>query len=285
MAPIAPGSDGAGSIRIPASFCGLFGFKPSRGAIPNPFAAVDPAGLAAIGPLARSVRDGAALLDVLNGDPLHHATPREGSFLAACARPPRALRLRLSVKSPLTPVDPQVESRVLDAARKLEALGHRIEEAPPLDGDLAEFLPLLQRIIANVPLPRFMDRFMEPTTRWMRAEGRRHSAAEVRAMRAPLEARITGWLGDADALVLPTVAQLPPRVGAFSGLHGEAMLRAVVPIGAFTAPFNVSGQPAASVHAGLSAEGLPIGVQLVGRAGADRQLIALCASLEEALRS
>jgi amidase len=289
MVPIAPGSDGAGSIRIPASLCGLFGFKASRDALPNPFRAVDTVGLATLGPIAASVRDAAALLDAIAGDPFHRDTPAPGSFRAACARPPGPLRVRLWMRSPLVRVEDEIERAVLGAARKLEDLGHRVEEGPPLEGDLDEFLPLMQRIMANAPLPRLLDRLMQPTTRWMRAEGRRFVMADVLAQQKRLQDRILTWFGDADAVLTPTVGTFAPRVGAYDGLGGEATLRASAQLGAFTAPFNVSGQPAATLPAGRAMAGaggtraLPIGVQLVGKPGGDRALLALSAALEEAL--
>jgi len=283
MLPIAPGSDGGGSIRIPASFCGLVGIKASRGALPNPYGAVDRVGLSSIGPIARSVRDAAALMDVLAGRPDHAPTPLPESFLAACDEPVRALRIRVLRKTPLATVDPDVDACVLRAARRLEDLGHHLDEGEAFDGSIDDFLPVFGRLMANAPVLPFTERLLQPTTQWVRAHGRRFSNAEALALREALERRVLDWFGDADAWLTPTVPTTAPALTAFAGLDGEATLRAAAPIGAFTAAFNASGQPAASVPAGMSQGGLPIGVQLVGRPGADRRVISLAAALEAAL--
>lgn len=285
MVPIAPGSDGAGSIRIPASFCGLVGIKPGRGVLFHEHAAVDPVEMSAIGPLAQNVRDAAALLDVLAGQPLHVDPPPPSSFLAACAERPGALKVRIGLLSPLATVDPEVEAAVRRAARALEELGHHVDEGGPIEGTLEEFLPLMARMVRGVPLPPFTERLLQPTTQWMRQRGKGTSKAEVIQRAKELARRVLAWFGDADLWVLPTSPRLPPAVGEYEGLDGEAVFRAVVPIGAFTAGFNVSGQPAVSLPAGRSANGLPIGIQLVGRPGADRQLVAVAARLEEAMGS
>jgi amidase len=286
MLPIAPGSDGAGSIRIPSAFCGLFGFKASRGAVVHPFAELDIAGLSTLGPLAKNARDAAALLDVLAGDPYFHEAPRPGSYLAACnATVRRGLRIKMCTTSPLVEVEPEIRAAVERAARALTEMGHVVEEAPAIDADVDGFLPLMQKITSSAPLPPFTHHVLQPVTQWMRVEGKRHRRDDVMEQQRKLEARVLAQFADADYWLTPTVARLAPLVGAYEGLGGEATLRAVVPIGAFTAPFNVSGQPAASIPAGKSSGGVPIGVQLVGRRDEDRALFALAARLEEALAS
>jgi amidase len=273
MLPIAPGADGAGSIRIPAAFCGLVGFKATRGALPNPYGRLDAAGISMIGPLARTVRDAAALLDALSANP-------DGTFARAVGEPVPRLRVRVLVRPPIaTAVEPEIEAATRAVARRLADDGHDVDEAPPLAGDLDEFLPLMARMVARVPLLPGMERLLQPTTRWMRERGRNVSRAEATALGARISQRIVDWFGNADLVVTPTVARHAPEVGAFRGLDGEGVFRAVAPLGAFTAPFNLSGQPAVTLPVARSAQGLPIGVQLVGRAGADRLLLALAAAL------
>ena len=273
LVPIAPGSDGAGSIRIPAAFCGLVGVKPSRGAMPNPYGRLDLVGLSSIGPLARTVRDAAALLDALAANP-------DGSFARAITAPVPRLRVRVLVEPPLpTAVEPEIAAATHAIARRLADAGHDVDTAPGFAGDVDEFLPMMARMVARVPIPPGLERLLQPTTRWMRARGRGVTRAQAEAAGARLARRVADWFGDTDVLVTPTVARLAPEVGAFRGLDGEGVFRAVAPLGAFTAPFNVSGQPALSHPAGTTARGLPIGVQLVGRHGADRLLLALAASL------
>jgi amidase len=283
MLPIAPGSDGAGSIRIPAAFCGLVGVKAGRGTLPHPYDAVDRVRLSAIGPLARTVRDAAALMDVLAGQPFHVEPAPLGSFRAACERPPGPLRIRLLRRSPLAAVDPEVDACLLRAARRLESLGHHLEEATPLEAEVDEFIPLMARMVANVPVLPFTARLLQPTTRWLRARGKHVSNGDAKELRAALELRVLAWFGDADAWITPTVATPAPLVTAFRDLDGEATFRAAAPLGAFTAPYNVSGQPAANLPAGRSRAGLPIGVQLVGPQGGDRLVLSLAAALEAAL--
>ncbi len=284
LLPIAPGSDGAGSIRLPASFCGLVGVKPGRGTLFNEHPRVDVADIGVIGPLAKDVRDAAAMTDVLGGR-VELAT--KSSFLSATERVPAKLRVRIGLKSPLAALDPEVSAAVERAGRCLAALGHDVDEGPSLpDIGAEEFLPIMARLMANVPLPPMTSRFLQPTTRWMRDIGRGVSDAEAAARRKALERQLDVWFdaSAADAWLLPTSAVLPPKVGQFRGLDGERMFRAVVPIGAFTAGFNVSGQPAVSLPAGKSRSGLPIGVQLVCKRGDDRRLFGLAAALEPLLR-
>jgi Asp-tRNA(Asn)/Glu-tRNA(Gln) amidotransferase A subunit family amidase len=185
--------------------------------------------------------------------------------------------------SALVTLDPDVEAAVTRVARLLADMGHVVEETGPMDADVESFLPLMQKITANAPMPPFADGRMEPTTRWMRDEGKKHDDARVLAEAKKLERRVLDHFADSDFWLLPTVALLPPLVGAFEGLSGPATLEAVTPLGAFTAPFNVSGQPAASIPAGRSRGGVPIGVQLVAAPGRDRALFALCQAVEDAL--
>jgi amidase len=283
MLPIAPGSDGAGSIRIPASFCGLVGFKPGRGTVFHEHEVTDPMEISAVGPLARNVRDAAALLDLLTGRRLHVDPYPAGSFLAACSEPPQGLRIHFGVRTPLAGVEPEIEAVVRHAARTLEGVGHRVEEGGAIDASVDEFLPLMAKMVRAVPIPPFVESMLQPTTRWLRERGRGISRSDLRRTVQILSDRVLAWFGDADAWLLPTSPVLPPKVGCYADLGGEAVFRAIAATGAFTAAFNVSGQPAVSLPAGRSNAGLPIGVQLVGRRGADRRLVALAAALERAL--
>ena len=283
MLPVAPGSDGAGSIRIPAAFCGLVGIKPGRGTLPIRPSAADKDALTMPGPIATCVRDAAALLDVLTGRWLHVRPPAAGSFVAAADQPPRGWRVRLCLSSPLSPVDPEIAAGVHRAARALEELGHRVEPGEPIDGELEDFLPIMARVIANIPLLPFTRHLLQPTTRLMRDIGWRLPQSDAHARFLRLQQRLLAWFGDSDAWLLPTSPVFPPVVGQFAGLEGASLFSAIAPLGAFTAAFNVTGQPAITLPAGKSADGLPIGVQLVARAGLDRPLIGLAEALEEVL--
>jgi amidase len=283
MIAIAPGSDGAGSIRLPASFCGLVGFKPGRGVLFHEHATVDCVEMSAVGPIALNMRDAAALTDVLDGQYRMSGRIEPQSFLAACDVRPQGLKVKLGLSSPLAKVHPEVEKTVRAAAKKLEELGHHVEEGGPLDVSADEFLPLMARMVRGIPLLPFTSHLLQPTTRWMREQGRGLTRADVIRICAKLERRVLDWFGDADVWIVPSCPELVPRVGQFEGMDGESVFRSVIPIGAFTAGFNASGQPALSLPGGKSANGLPIGVQLVGRRGQDRQLIGLGMALEEAL--
>ena len=281
MIPIAPGSDGAGSIRVPASFCGLVGVKPSRHALFHEHHDVDPHDISAVGPIARTVGDAAMMLDILAGDLDPHADVR--SFRAAATQPPRALKVRFATRSLLATVDPEVEDAVRRAARLAEQLGHHVEEGEPLDGSVDEFLPLMSKMISSIPQIPIARRFLQPTTKWMLDLGRETSEQAAREAKDRLEARVDAWFGEAiDAWILPTSCVLPPRVGQYDGLGGEETFRAVTPIGAYTAPFNVSGQPGISLPLAISKSGLPIGVQIVMHRRDDRRLLGFAAQLEEA---
>jgi amidase len=268
---IAPASDGGGSIRIPAAFCGLVGVKPGRGTLPDVYGRFDPVGLSTIGPLARSVRDAAALMDVLAGT--HHR------FTAACDGAVPKLRVRVLVRTPIAPVDVEIADATTEVARRLEALGHSLADADPIDGAVDDFIPLMASLVAQVPLVLGMKRRVEPTTRWLHDLGKASSRQAAIAAGRALGARVLAWFGDADVIVTPTVGLPPPVIGSFAKLDGEGTFRAVAPIGAFTAPFNVSGQPAISLPLARSRAGLPIGIQLVGRPGSDHVLLALATQL------
>jgi amidase len=275
IVPIAPGSDGGGSIRIPAAFCGLVGFKPGRDVLVDPYGRLDPIGLSSLGPLARDVRDAAALLDALAVHP-------DGSFARACDDAVPPLRVKLLVRPILAglAVEPEIAAAATRTVELLARAGHRASDAAPIDGELDEFLPVMARMVSRVPLLPGMARLLEPTTRWLHARGKRVTAEDARACADRIAARVHAWFGDADLVVTPTVAVHPPRVGAFDGMDGEAAWRASAALGAFTAPFNVSGQPAVSLPLARAANGLPIGVQIVARRGADRVLIAAARQIE-----
>jgi amidase len=283
LVPIAQGSDGAGSIRIPAALCHLYGLKPSRGRVRNAFGLADKRVLYTCGPLARSVDDAAAMLDVMAGltDGRPHWAPRPERPFAELARvAPKPLRVRLTMRSPLAETDPEIADAVTRAARVVEGLGHHVEEVAPPVGDLEEFLPLWQQLVAQFPLARWSR--AQPVTRWLAEPGRRLRGADVEALRARLEARLVSQLGDHDLWITPTVPIAAPPVGAFAGLPPAEAFRRAAALGAFTAVFNVTGQPAASVPIGLTKAGLPIGLQIAGRLYGEADVLAVSRQLEEA---
>ena len=284
MISVAQGSDGAGSIRIPSAFCGIYGLKPSRGRVANAYGQPDRTLMYTCGPLARCVDDAAAMLDVMAGVALgkpHWLGRPPISFAQAARQPPRRLKIKLTTRAPIdTSVHPEWVAATIAAAKCLADAGHEVEEGTLQAGTVDEFIPLYQHTLASVPAGRI--EVLQPATRWLVEEGRKVSVAQARRIFSVLRHRVHAWVGDADVIVTPTVFGPPPRVGAWSGLDGEAAFRAAAEYGAFTAVFNLSGQPGASVPVGLSTEGFPVGVQVVGRETRDDWVLAVSRQLEEA---
>jgi amidase len=292
MVPIAQGSDAAGSIRIPASFCGLFGIKPSQGRVPNPYGLDDRKLIWTSGPIARTVDDAAAALDVMAGVP-SPATPADAltgwaplpprPFAELAREKPPRLKLRVAFRSTLFDTDPDVAAAVERVARLLEKHGHRIEEKP-LDlpaGAIDDFLPVWQS--ATLQAPVYDWRVTQPVTQWMADKGRSLDPVSIQRLTEKLRRMALDQFGDADAWISPTVAVPPPRIGEWRNLSPEEVFERATPVGLFTAPFNVSWQPAASLPAGLSRRGHPIGVQIACRPLADALVLALSRTVEDEL--
>lgn len=271
LIPIAHGSDGAGSIRIPASFCHLYGFKPSRGKVPNAFGFPEEDLLYTCGPLARTVEDAAGMVDVLSRTSLR-------TQLDAKLAP---LRIRLVLDNPVAAPHPEVREATLAVARALESLGHHVFESPAPRTGYDEFLPVYQKVVSSVPLVLWNR--TQPVTRWLARAGQKLDRAPILATQRRLHAEVDAWFEDADMVLSPTVPLLPPRVGAFDGPDPETSFRAAAQLGTYTALFNVTGGPAASLPLALSASGLPIGIQLGSRAGDDLRVLQLSRQLELAL--
>lgn len=286
LVPIAPGSDGAGSVRIPAAFNGLVGIKPSRGRIRNAFGLPDKTILYSDGPLARSVLDAAHLLDALAGisvgKPTATPPPTTKTFAAAVAQAPKRLRIHVSYQHDLAATDPAIVTAIKWVVALLGGAGHDVHELPWLAIELNEFLPVWQRAMAESRV--FVGGpGLTPPVAWLTRTGRPISKAFAEARKADLAQRIAQWFGDADIWISPTVMCVAPRLGLGGGPDGEAAFRRTAPIGGFTAPFNVTGQPALSLPIGCSPEGLPMAVQLAGRMFDEATLISVAAMLEAAM--
>jgi len=293
LAPMAHGSDGGGSIRIPASCCGLFGIKPSRGRIsPAPFVSGS-LGLGTSGPITRTVRDAAALLDVMSGNEpgdFYVAPTPERSFLAEADEAPGRLRIAVTTAPPSpVPVDPTCAAAAGAAADLLTVLGHDVVEAtPPWQTD--EMIVHFIRIWQVGPATAGVDdlSLLEPINR-MLAEGARTTpspqyVSSVMQLQQ-IARRVAAFWRDVDIVVTPTLALPPVPVGwTWAEADGDPY-RAFASQTLFT-PFtpliNVTGQPAMSVPLHWSDEGLPIGVQFIGRPFAESTLIRLAAQLEQA---
>ncbi len=281
FAPLAHGSDGGGSVRIPASLCHLFGFKPSLSLLGNMHGRVNVLGMSVMGPLSHTVEDAAALLDALKGETHRGGIVSMGSCLHACQRDPATLRIGVSLESPVGPVEPEIAAATEKTARLLESLGHRVEPVEMTKTEVSEFLPLWQTLLASVPAPS--ERRLEPVTQWLREAGRQVALVDAKRRQRELAGRIEGILGDNDFLLTPSTPIFAPKVGEHKHLPPDEYFSAVARLGEFTAPFNITTGPAATFPAGVSTAGLPIGVQLGGRVGDDHRLLTLAKQLEEAM--
>lgn len=298
LLPLAPGSDGGGSIRIPSSCCGTFGLKPSRGRVSAGPVGSDWNGLAVDGPITRTVADAAALLDVLArpmpGDPRPLPVPVE-PYAAAVGREPGRLRVAQWSEPYLDGVEASAESVAAweHASALLESLGHEVVDvANPWPQDLEpQFNVVWSTGVAAAPIPPEADPLLRRTTRYWRERGARTSGPDlVRAMQH-LEVttrRVVGGLQRFDAFLTPTLAR-PPQPHAWfteSGDGAEDHRRELL-FTPFTALMNMSGQPAASLPLWWTEPTpdrptLPVGVMLAAHAGQDALLLSLCAQLEAA---
>ncbi|WP_289008218.1 amidase [uncultured Thermomonospora sp.] len=289
MVAAAVGSDGAGSIRIPAAWTGLVGIKPQRGRVSG-FPHRDPFhGLTVWGPLARSVADAALLLDVLTGshpEDAHRLDPPVVPFAEAARRDPGRLRIAVSFRTAFgVPgrVDPQIRAAVERIARRLADLGHKVFPADPDYGLVG--LGLIPRGTAGVAdwLESMPGASPEPRTEVEARIGRllgRRLLPLARRMDPALRRRVGRIFQVADVVLTPTTALPPPRVGAYDGATWRRTQSAAAAACPYAWPWNVLGWPAMSVPAGMTAEGLPIGAQLLAHDSEEALLISLAAQLE-----
>jgi amidase len=301
IVPAAHGGDGAGSLRIPASCCGVFGFKPSRGRVSNAPGNGGTAGLAVRHAISRSVRDNAALLDVaagpLPGD-LYTAPAPSRRFLDEVGRDPGTLRIGWTTTPPIdVPVDADCVAAVRAAADLLVSLGHDVEEAAPtFDGSVLVGPLGTVWAINNTEDVRFCDAVLgrptrddelEITTRELADFGRTRTALDlVEATNAFAAAtrQFVRFFDDHDVWLTPTLARRPEPLGvlnrsvggALAWQHFDDSFNPWNPIA------NICGVPAMSVPLHWTADGLPIGVLLTGRYGDEAMLFRLAGQLEGA---
>ncbi|MEX2291523.1 MAG: amidase [Mycobacteriales bacterium] len=293
LLPFAQGSDGGGSIRIPASVCGLFGLKPSRGRISNGPLVGDITGLATHGPLARTVRDAAALLDAMAGpmpgDP-HWAPPPVTSFLSSCEEETRRLRVGRYCDNGLLSLGlhPQCRQAWEDASTLLVELGHEVEDIPAPFGPslVPSFETVWSVSAAGLAVDPAREGELRPLTQWLRKRGRQTTATQFTAALGAMQlASRTAIAATAayDVVLTPTLAQLPAPIGWFREA-GDARAEFDRMIGwtPFTAVYNTSGQPAVSLPLHWTPDGLPVGVMLVGRPADEATLLRVSAQLEQA---
>ena len=300
IVPLAHATDGGGSIRIPASCCGLFGLKPTRARISaGPEGGEGLSGLAMQHVVSRSVRDSAAMLDAIAGampgDP-YVAPPPARPYLSEVSSPPGRLRIGFARTAPTgVPLHPDCIAAVEDAARLCEQLGHHVEEASP-DYDALALrsgfgLVFAAHTMANVargtggPMPD--PGLLEPLTYALAERGRGIAAAEFILAIHGLHRqsrRIAQFFERYDAWLTPTLAQPPQAIGHFdtTSRDVEGWLDKLDGFLPFTYPFNITGQPAMSVPLYWSSDGLPIGCQFAARYGDESMLLRLAGQLERA---
>ena len=291
LGPLALGTDGGGSIRIPASFCGLVGFKPSFGRVPDYPTFPGWEHFSHTGPLARTVRDAAAALDVIAGgddrDPVS-IPAAEGSYLEACERDVRGLHVAWSADLGYARVDPVVQALCENAAAEFETLGCHVEVVNP---GWDSFEEAYSTVIAAQMHAAYGERIAElpgevdPTFAKFVERGAGVGARDYLVARARMREfwqDVLAFLARFDLLITPTVAVLPfPADGKPPREINDERV-SVLGWMPFTYPFNITGQPAASVPAGFTAENLPVGVQIVGQRHADATVLAACAAYEAA---
>jgi Asp-tRNA(Asn)/Glu-tRNA(Gln) amidotransferase A subunit family amidase len=291
LGPLALGTDGGGSVRIPAAFCGVYGLKPSWGRVPQhpSFPGWEHVGV--IGPITRTVRDAALVLDAIAGDDDRdrHSLPREsGSYVESCDEQIKGLHVAWTPDLGYATVDPAVQALCENAAAEFEALGCHVEVVNPGWEDSEE---IFRTIVAAQFYAHWSDQLpaqeaqLDPSlVKFIRRGGAVSTRDYVLAMdRARVywhEAQT--FLQRFDLLLTPTVAVTPFAAG--QPAPREIAGQAISALGwmPFTFPFNLTGQPAASVPAGFSDDGLPVGLQIIGRRNADRTVLAASAAYEAA---
>ena len=302
MVAFAHGSDGGGSIRIPASCCGLVGLKPSRGRISLAPLVPSPSAISGDGFLTWTVADTALGLDVGAGyewGDMSWPPPPTGRFADAVAREPGKLRIGFTTVAPNeTEVHPECVAATQQAAKLLESLGHEVDEAAPAWGGAqfidtfvqvwtAELGSSVNNLAAVVGHPIDLDK-VEPLSREMAEAARAMSAVDAFGALTRLRVYsrlVVSWWADHDVLLTPTLAQPPIELGSLDPDPGQPAMQSLEKAAGFvpfTPPLNATGQPAISLPLHQSADGLPIGVQLVGPPSGEELLLSLAGQLEQA---
>jgi amidase len=304
LLPFAPGSDGGGSVRIPAAACGLVGLKPTRGLVPAGSGIDRLAGLVVPGPIARTVADAALLLDAMiervHGRIDHHFTLRapdadDGPLLGHAVRGEGRFQLAVLDGSPWDAAyelayDPEARAAVGVAVEAFTAMGHGIDELALRDAERYpdDFTTIWQASAAGVPASSEAElALLEPITRSLVERGRALPATRLMETLASLhrfERSVLAQFGPFDAIITPALAQTPRPIGWYDAESPELNFEQQVRYAPHTSFVNATGLPAITLPVHQTAEGLPMGVQLIGRPGGETTLLALGAQLERRLR-
>jgi amidase len=285
------GSDGAGSIRIPSAWCGLFGLKPQRGRVSMAPRTRGWYGLSVNGVLSRSVADTALFHDVASGaiDSDSDSAPTPAiPFAQAAATPPARLRIAYSTRVPfgvISSLDEHAQRALQDTVELLRSLGHEVAEQDPdygIDTIPAVLVRYLRGAHQDAAALAHPERLERRTRAIARLGGLIPKALLERSLAAEsaLAARLNRVLQSHDVLITPATASLPPRIGQLQGRGAMWTLNTVAGMVPYNGVWNVTGQPAASVPAGFGADGLPRAVQLVGRPSDEATLLSLAGQIE-----
>ncbi len=285
------GSDGAGSIRIPAAWCGLFGLKPQRGRVSMAPRARPWYGLSVNGVLTRRVADTALFHDVASGaidSDSDSAPPPASTFSQMASTPPSGLRIAISRRVPfgvISKLDSEAGRALEDTAELLRSLGHTVEERDPDYGKDAMLAVIIRYLRGGYDDARALphpERLERRTRGFARLGSLIPQGVLERSLagEAELARRLNGVLEDHDVLITPATAMPPPRIGQLQGRGALWTLNAVAGMVPYNGVWNVTGQPAASVPAGFGADGLPRAVQIVGRPNDEGTLLSLAGQIE-----
>jgi amidase len=293
MVPCATGSDGGGSIRIPAACCGLVGMKPTRGRVSSQPAREGWLGLSTYGALARTVSDSALLLDVLHGSmpgDLYEAPPFTGSYVEAAATPPGRLRIATSRKLPpgfLARLSADQRGAWERTGALLAELGHEVIARDPAFGLAGiEFTQMWMRGIYEESRHTPDHSKLERSTRQLAATGKRlvpdRRREKLLTARTARTARVLELWQEVDVLLMPVLATTAIRAEGGYGKAAPLAMDRSARFMPFNPVFNLTGQPSIALPAGFGADGLPLSVQLVGRPGAEDLLYSLAGQIESA---
>ena len=297
LLPIAPGSDGGGSIRIPAAASGLVGLKPSRGRVAAMSGYLTLGGLVTAGSIARTVGDAALLLDAMIGPRQWAVGPPTwdgGAYLNAAVRGEGRFQIGVMTTSPWDEtyqVDVATEAHAaLDRAiRELDSIGHGIEQTA-LEPDATygpAFRTIWQAGAASIPAEGDQLELLEPLTRWLVTQGRALGARDLGAALTTLARYVRSIIrqfSPFDAVMTPALALTPRAVGWYDAVDPERNFQQQVQYTPWTSFVNVSGLPAITLPVTQTADGLPMGVQLIARPGREDVLLSIGAQLERRLR-
>lgn len=286
LVPVAHGSDGGGSIRIPAAHCGVFGLKPSRGRVSNaPLFGERAAGLGTTGPITRHVVDAAAMLDVMAGyvagDP-YWAPPPPRPFTDAARTDPAALRIGLVTTAPLVAFHPETVAVAESAAQLLEKLGHTVEPLElPIGAEVEKHFEVVWTSgVAAAPLD---PTTLEPFNAGLYERGQAVSAPRLLHAITGLQLAARDIVAvslDYDVLLSPTMAEPPLPIGAMDELDVDATYARAGAYVGLTPVANITGQPSMSLPLGWSSDGLPLGVMVTGRPADEATLLSLAGQLQ-----